>query len=130
MNNLTVGIFKRPPFKDIILLSVKGSINATTAPKFERKFRSALLDNKLRLVVGLRGVHYICTAGWVIFLNEINGIRNRGGDLVLAGMKPGVLDVFRRLEFDSIFKFFPNVESAVKRGFKTPTAGKNTDFNL
>ncbi len=122
--------FKGSPLKDIILLSVKGSLNATVARNFEKRLHSVLLENEVRLVIGLRDVHYVCAAGWVVLLNEINGLRHRGGDLVLAGMKPGVSEAFRKMEFDSIFKCFPDVGSAFKRGFNIPAAGKNTKSKL
>ncbi len=117
MESITVSISEHPKNKSITLLSVKGFIDTTTAPEFEKKFQSVLNENKFKLVVDLRDVDYISSAGWGIFVSEIKRIRTQKGDLVLSGMSPDVTEVFKMLEFDTILKAFPNVEAAIKRGF-------------
>lgn len=117
MENISVSVSEHPKNKSITLLSVKGFIDTTTAPEFEKKFLSVLNDNKYKLVVDLKDVNYISSAGWGIFVSEIKRIRTQKGDLVLSGMNPEVSEVFELLEFNTILKAFPNVETAVKRGF-------------
>src|ERR1700690_516512 len=112
MDNISVSISEHPQNKDITLLAVKGFIDTTTAPEFEKKFLSVLGDKKFKLVVDLKDVNYISSAGWGIFISEIKRIRNQKGDLVLVGMNPEVSEVFELLEFNTILKSFPNVESA------------------
>jgi len=98
-------------------MAVKGFIDTTTAPEFEKKFLMVLGEKKFKLVVDLKDVNYISSAGWGIFISEIKRIRNQKGDLVLVGMNPEVSEVFELLEFNTILKSFPNVESAVQKGF-------------
>lgn len=117
MENISVSVSEHPKNKSITLLSVKGFIDTTTAPEFEKKFLSVLNDKKFKLVVDLKDVNYISSAGWGIFVSEIKRIRTQKGDLVLSGMNPEVSEVFELLEFNTILKAFPNVEAAVKRGF-------------
>ena len=119
IENISANISECPQKKGITLLTLKGDIDADTAPEFEKILSSVLLDNKINLVVDLKDVNYISSAGWVAFINEINGIREKKGDLVLAGMSPEVREVFDILEFKSVLKFFPDVKSAVKKGFKS-----------
>ena len=118
MENISVNVSEHPQNKDITLLSVKGFIDTTTAPEFEKKFLSLLGEKKFKLVVDLKDVNYISSAGWGIFISEIKRIRNQKGDLVLVGMNPEVSEVFELLEFNTILKSFPNVEAAVKKGFE------------
>ncbi len=117
MENLSISISEDSIDRTITLLSVSGSIDTTTAPDFEKKFQSVLKDNKFKLVMDLKDVNYISSAGWGIFVSEIKRIRTKKGDLVLSGMSPEVMEVFQLLEFNSILKAFPNVDAAVKRGF-------------
>ena len=124
MNKITTAITESPGNKDIILLTVSGDMDTNTAPEFEKSFLSVLQDKKYKIVVDLINVHYISSAGWGIFVSELKRIRNENGDLVLAGMNPDVMDVFQLLQFDSILKYFPNVESALEKGFKTATTPK------
>ena len=118
MENISVNVSDHPQNKDITLLAVKGFIDTTTAPEFEKKFLSLLGDKKFKLVVDLKDVNYISSAGWGIFISEIKRIRNQKGDLVLVGMNPEVSEVFELLEFNTILKSFPNIETAVKKGFE------------
>ena len=111
MENISVNVSEHPQNKEITLLAVKGFIDTTTAPEFEKKFK---------LVVDLKDVNYISSAGWGIFISEIKRIRNQKGDLVLVGMNPEVSEVFELLEFNTILKSFPNVETAIKKGFEKP----------
>jgi anti-sigma B factor antagonist len=118
MENISVSVSEHPQKKDITLLSVKGPIDTITAPRFGKKLHSILEDKKFKLIVDLNNVDYISSAGWGILIKEINHIRGQKGDLVLAGMKPQVEEVYEHLEFKSILKAFPNVESAAEKGFR------------
>jgi anti-anti-sigma factor len=115
---IAIDIFDHPQNKEITLLAVKGQIDTLTAPEFEKKLLSVLVNKKFKLIIDLNGVEYIGSAGWSIFISEIKQIREQKGDLVLAGMNSGVLEVYHSLEFGSIVKAFPTVESAFKKGFQ------------
>lgn len=117
MEKISVHITGHPQNKDITLLSVKGHIDTLTAPELEKKLLSALKDEKFKLIVDLNEVDYISSAGWGIFISQIKHIRGQKGDLVLVGMKSDVSEVFELLEFNSIMKSFPDVESAIKKSF-------------
>jgi anti-anti-sigma factor len=118
MDNITVNVSDHPQSKDVTLLAVKGFIDTTTAPEFEKRFLSVLNEKKFKLIVDLKDVNYISSAGWGIFISEIKRIRGQKGDLVLVGMNPEVSEVFELLEFNTILKSFPNVEAAIKKGFE------------
>jgi anti-anti-sigma factor len=117
MDNITVSIADHSNHKDIAVLTVKGFIDTTTAPEFEKKFLGVLNEKKFKLIVDLKDVNYISSAGWGIFISEIKRIRSQKGDLILVGMNPEVSEVFELLEFNSILKSYPNVDTALKKGF-------------
>lgn len=121
-DNITVRLSEYPGRKEITVIAVKGYIDSTTAPEFEKTFLSVLRDNKFKMVVDLKETDYISSAGWGLFVSEIKRIRGEKGDLVLSGMSPDVLEIFKLLEFDTLLKFFPNVEAAVEKGFGTGRA--------
>jgi len=117
MDNITVSVADHSTHKDVVVLTVKGFIDTTTAPEFEKKFLGVLNEKKYKLVIDLKDVNYISSAGWGIFISEIKRIRSQKGDLVLVGMNSEVGEVFELLEFNTILKSFPNVDSALKKGF-------------
>ncbi len=117
MDGLTVDVKPHPDNQDVMLLKVRGFIDTTTAPDFEKTFQGVLKDKKFRIVIDLKDVNYISSAGWGIFISEIKRIRNQKGDLLLAGMNSEVAEVFELLEFNTILKAYPDADSAVKKGF-------------
>ncbi len=66
------------------------------------------------IVIDLGNVDYVSSAGWGIFISEIKGIREKGGDLKLVGMIPEVYEVFELLEFHYILKAFDTLQDAIK----------------
>jgi anti-sigma B factor antagonist len=115
MEGLSVNVGHHPKQSDITLLTVKGFIDTTTAPE---AFQGVLTDKKYKIVIDLKDVNYISSAGWGIFISEIKRIRGQKGDLFLSGMSTEVAEVFELLEFNTILKSFPDVETAIKKGFK------------
>src|SRR5690349_17627991 len=110
MENISMRVSDHPQDKRITLLKVTGHIDSLTATEFSEQFLSVLKEGKFRLVVDLSGVDYIGSAGWGVFISEIKRIRTHQGDILLAGMRDEVFDVFSLLEFDTFMISYPNVE--------------------
>jgi anti-sigma B factor antagonist len=107
-----------PTFRpDLAVFSVRGSIDTLTAPEFEKKLLSALEGPAPRMILNLRDADYISSAGWGILVMQIKEIREKRGDLVLAGMKADVLEVFNLLELHILLRSFPDVPTAVATAF-------------
>ena len=90
-----------------------GYIDTTTSAELEHSLEQILDSNCYNIVIDLGNVDYISSAGWGIFISEIKGIRERGGDLKLVGMIPDVYEVFELLEFHYILKAFDSLDDAV-----------------
>lgn len=124
---IAVQVSEYPQRKEITLVTVQGYIDTTTAPEFEKYFLSALNSKKFKLIVDLKDVNYISSAGWGIFVSELKRIRQGNGDLVLSGMNPEVAEIFKLLEFNTFLKSFSNVEDAVNRCFGQQPADPKKD---
>jgi anti-sigma B factor antagonist len=112
----------------IAVVRVLGQIDTTTSHELERRLQYLLKDRQFEIVIDLSRVTYISSAGWGIFISEIRGIRENGGDLKLVGMTPEVAEVFELLEFHNILESFKTVEAAVEKFEKpkaTPAAEKH-----
>lgn len=117
MKNISVNAAAHPLHKDIMVISVKGFIDTTTASEFEQTFQTVLSEKKFNLIIDLKEVNYISSAGWGIFVGEIKRIRGQKGDLFLTGMCPEVIEAYDLLQFSTILKSFPDVEQAIQKGF-------------
>jgi anti-sigma B factor antagonist len=98
----------------IAVVRVLGQIDTTTSHELERRLQFLLKDLQFEIVIDLSKVSYISSAGWGIFISEIRGIRESGGDLKLTGMTPEVGEVFELLEFHNILESFRTVHGAVE----------------
>ena len=114
MEGIQVSVEKVGQQSDISIIRVGGYIDTTTSSELERALDSLLKAGVYWIIIDLGNVDYISSAGWGIFISEIKGIRERGGDLKLARMIPDVYEVFELLEFHYILKAFDTVEDAIK----------------
>ena len=113
MEGIQVSVEKVGSQSDISIIRVGGYIDTTTSSELERALDSLLKAGVYWIIIDLGNVDYISSAGWGIFISEIKGIRERGGDLKLARMIPDVYEVFELLEFHYILKAFDSIEAAV-----------------
>jgi anti-sigma B factor antagonist len=114
MEGIQVSVEKIGPQSDVSVIRVGGYIDTTTSSELERALDSLLKAGVFRIIIDLGNVDYISSAGWGIFISEIKGIRERGGDLKLAKMIPDVYEVFELLEFHYILKAFDTIEDAIR----------------
>ncbi len=99
---------------NISIIKVGGYIDTTTSSELEHHLTKLLERGSYNIVIDLGNVDYVSSAGWGIFISEIKGIREKGGDLKLIGMIPEVYEVFELLEFHYILKAFNTLQDAVK----------------
>lgn len=99
--------------RDITLLSVKGYVDTMTCSILLNKITQILQSGVFHIIVDMAQVNYVSSAGWGVFVGEIKGIRERGGDLKIVHMIPEVYDVFEMLEFHRILSYYDSIEEAL-----------------
>jgi anti-sigma B factor antagonist len=108
----------------ISVIKVGGYIDTTTSSELEHALSSLLKQGQYRIIIDLGNVDYVSSAGWGIFISEIKGIREKGGDLKLVRMIPEVYEVFELLEFHYILKAFDTIDAAIKDFERNLPAGE------
>src|SRR5262245_18741984 len=99
--------------RDIALFRVKGYIDTQTCTEMLAQITSVLQKGTYHLIVDMSQVNYVSSAGWGVFVGEIKGIRENGGDLKIVEMTPEVYDVFEMLEFNRILDYYDSLEEAI-----------------
>ena len=99
--------------RDISLLLVKGYVDTMTCSVLLNRITENLNKERFHIVVDMAQVNYVSSAGWGVFVGEIKGIREMGGDLKIVQMTPEVYDVFEMLEFDRILSYYESIEEAI-----------------
>jgi len=113
MEGIQVSVEKAGSRNNIAIIKVGGYIDTTTSAELEHSLDSLLKSETHNIVIDLGNVDYISSAGWGIFISEIKGIRERGGDLKLVKMVPDVYEVFELLEFHYILRAFDTIDEAI-----------------
>lgn len=98
---------------NISIIKVGGYIDTTTSSELEHHLNDLIKQGSYNIIIDLSNVDYVSSAGWGIFISEIKGIREHGGDLKLVGMIPEVYEVFELLEFHYILKAFDSLKDAI-----------------
>jgi anti-anti-sigma factor len=97
----------------IIVVRVAGHLDSSSAGELEVFLESVYEYGFSKIVVDLGSVPYISSGGWGIFTGRVKMLREKEGDVVLAGMSPEVFDIYELLGFQDIIMHFRNVDEAV-----------------
>lgn len=99
--------------KQIVILSVFGCLDITTAAEIENKLEDLLSGYNHKIVLNLANIELISIAGWGVLLWAVSEIEQNHGELVLVNMAPHVYAVYKELGLQGILRSFSSVEEAV-----------------
>lgn len=97
----------------VTVLALTGELDAHTASELEAAFEKCRQDENNKIVVNGARLLYISSAGLGVFLGYIDKIRERGGDIKIAALKPNVYNVFDLLGFPLLFNIVETEEEAI-----------------
>jgi anti-sigma B factor antagonist len=97
------------------VVSLKGYLDAHTAPKLEETFQGLLNGRRYNIVVNCRDLSYISSAGLGVFMAFIEDVRSNMGDIKLSNMSPKVYNVFDLLGFPLLYEIHKDEQDAIKR---------------
>ena len=97
----------------VVVASVKGRINAVTAPDFENQVLESIGEDENILIINLNELEYISSAGLRVILATAKKLKAKQGDILLSGLQGAVKEVFELSGFHSIFKIFDTEKEAL-----------------
>jgi anti-anti-sigma factor len=100
--------------KTTVIVSVRGRIDAVTAPEFEKTLESLMGKGENAILLNFSSLEYISSAGLRSILSTAKQLKTKNGTIVFSGLKGPVKDVFKISGFNSIFKIFETREDALK----------------
>lgn len=103
-------------FRDLdiaTVLTVRGELDAHTAPELESAIKKCVDEGKIHLIVNGNGLDYISSAGLGVFMAYIEEIRALNGDIKICALKPKVFSVFDLLGFPRIYHIVKTEEEAL-----------------
>ncbi len=101
-------------FKHCDVVKVVGRLDSSSAPALVDELNKITDENRFKIVIDFSELTFISSAGLrVLISTQKNCKRYNRGELVLASLSSNILSVFDLAGFTAIFKFFPDVLSAV-----------------
>lgn len=98
---------------DIVVLNLKGFLDAHTAPKLEETLQSCINQKNYKIVVNFKELTYISSAGLGVFMGFIEEVRQNQGDIKLSNMSPKIFRVFDLLGFPALYDIVETEEQAI-----------------
>jgi anti-sigma B factor antagonist len=99
--------------EDVCVVKCFGNIDSDSYVVLKQTFGKIMEDNNFKIVVDLSGVNFISSAGWGIFLGNLNEARKKGGDIRLSSMNEKVKNIFYAIELNEILTFYDKIEDAI-----------------
>ena len=101
--------------QDAIIVSVRGRLDAVTAPELEKTISKYADSDKSKIILDFNELEYISSAGLRVVLVTAKMMKTKQGELLLSGLKDTVKDVFELSGFYSIIKVFDTAEAALEQ---------------
>src|SRR5437763_7660145 len=97
---------------EILVVGLKGRLDANTAPSLEEKFIGLIDSGEKRFVVEFTELDYISSAGLRVLLMAAKRLKNLSGRIVLASLKDHIKEVFDIAGFSSVLTIYPSEKDA------------------
>jgi anti-anti-sigma factor len=99
--------------KRVSLVTVGGRVDSSTAPDFEKALQSLIHANRNQIVLDLKSVEYMSSAGIRGLVSSLKAAKGGGGDVRLAQPSTRVKEVIELAGLLSIFTVYDDVTEAV-----------------
>lgn len=111
-------------YQNVAILAVDGRLDTLSAPDLAQAIKGQTAVGCYRLVIDLRKVDYLNSAGIKALAQGAQQTRQQGGDLRIANARAHVKFVLHLAGVDSIIKLYANVVAATASYFPGPIPGE------
>ena len=98
--------------QNVSIMSVKGRVDSSTAPELESALTNLLDSNRNKIVLNLKAVEYLSSAGLRALVKALKDAQRSGGDLRLASISEPIEVILRTVGMLQMFKLFSTSEEA------------------
>jgi anti-sigma B factor antagonist len=99
---------------NICYFTLVGDIDSLSAGLIKEKIQAQIEARYFNFIVDLTQVKFMDSAGLGVLVSGLKTCNKNGGDLVLAGASENVRELFRITRLDTVFKLFPDRDSAAE----------------
>lgn len=107
-------------YNDVAILSVSGRLDSAAMPRFSQTIAEQVTSGYTRLVIDLKKVDFLSSAGIKAMIQGVQETRRQGGDFRIANVPSPLKQVLNLAGIDTIIKVYPNVVGATASYFPGP----------
>ena len=97
------------------VIDVAGEVDVFTAPKLREAIIGLLTDGKDHILVNLEAVAFMDSTGLGVLVGGLKRVKERGGELAIAGAQGTVLRVLNVTGLNAVFNLLASVGDAPTR---------------
>ncbi len=90
------------------IIEIHGKFDIENTEEFETLFQKQMEANPSILAIDMNKLDYIDSSGIGTLIKSLNAIKNKKGVLILIGLKPMILNVFKLAKLDMFFEIMSN----------------------
>ena len=104
---------KSEQIDDVLVLELPARLDAVGVAALEGGLNEAITAHKGKVLADMSEVNFVASLALRMLLTNLKAVQPLGGDLRLAGLQPQIAEIFRTSRFDTLFKIYPDRESAL-----------------
>lgn len=98
---------------DVLVIELPARLDAVGVAAIEGKLAETVTAHKGKVLADMSQVNFVASLALRMLLTSLKTVQPLGGDLRLAGLQPQITEIFRKSRFDTLFKIYPDRESAL-----------------
>ncbi len=111
---MSLTVFESAQSKTVIVVEVDGSVDISSVPELESRINSVMERGYKYIILKLRDLEFMSSAGWGVFIAAKTRITEKGGDIAVAEMHPNVQRVYELMGIEAMLKSYEKVSSAIE----------------
>ncbi|MCD4685427.1 MAG: anti-sigma factor antagonist [Anaerolineae bacterium] len=95
------------------VISPIGRLDSHNSTTLQQALNTQITQGMVWIFVEMSGVEYIASSGLKVLVAAWRRAREAGGDVVLCGLQPRLIEIFEMVGFDMLFQVFPDLDTAL-----------------
>jgi anti-sigma B factor antagonist len=94
----------------IAVITVSGRFDAHQVPKIQKEIDGMLANGTTTVVMDLTDVNFVDSSALAVMVRTMKHCRERGGELILCGLRQPVRIIFELTRMDKAFRIFDDMQ--------------------
>lgn len=100
---------------DVTILKIQGKLDSILSPEIEKKVCESLHSGHIKVLLDLREVTYVNSAGFRMLLSIKKQVKTLSGTLIVCNLQNELLEMMKICGLDHVLDIAPTEEEALRR---------------